>query len=128
MLNANPARIDRQVPPRFKTMIGFFLFLGFGIAAHGILLSVEYRWTKVLDVTAMAGRSENDRVVLLDTPDRVRVVRIADPFVATPKGAQVCVAKRRIFARRWLMHRIVLPGFCRGQPRLPPAQSVFRVD
>lgn len=128
MMQTKPITAARSTPPRIKTLIGLALFVGLALAAHGILLSIEYRWIKVLDVNTVAGKSANDRIVLLDTPDRVRLVRIADPFVATQKGAQVCVAKRRLVARRWVLHRIVLPGFCRGQPRGGIAQSVFHVD
>ncbi|KIN64052.1 hypothetical protein Z946_2938 [Sulfitobacter noctilucicola] len=112
-------------PTWLKKLVGAGLFLACGIAVHGILLSVEYRWAKVMDVQTVAGKSERDRVVLVKAPDRLRVLRTSDPFVATIKGAQVCVSKRRLIARQWVRYNVVLPGYCRKQPKDLTAENAL---
>lgn len=121
-------KIDPQGPQWLKHLIGAVLFLGIGIALYGIVISVEYRWAKVLDVTTLAGRSVHYRAVLVETPERLRVLRTSDHLVRAEKGAQVCIAKRRIISRRWLRYSIELPGYCRNQTRDVPLQSTFRID
>lgn len=120
-------KIDMTGQPRWLiNLVGAALFIGFGIVMHGILLSVEYRWHKVLDVGPIAGYDSWHRAVLVDTPDRARLLRTGDPLIRVDKGMQVCVSERRLIARQWRRWRLELPGYCRNQPRYtvsPPALS-----
>jgi hypothetical protein len=120
--------INPQGPAWLKHLIGLGLLVAMAVALQGILLSVEYRWTTVLDVAPMAGRDASNRMVLIETPERVRVIRTSDRLVRIEKGAQVCISKRRLVARRWQRFDVELPGYCRSQPRTLPKQSVFVVD
>ncbi len=120
--------INLTGPGWVKTAVGFALFAGFGIALHGILLSVEYRWVKVLDVRVLAGRDVSVRMVLVETPDRMRLLRTSDPYIVTQKGAFVCMSQRRLIARRWMRYAPELPGYCRNKPRPVAPQSIYKVD
>lgn len=121
-------KINPTGPAWLKTGIGLALFAGIGILLHGILLSVEYRWHRVVDVASMAGRDVHYRMVLIDTPERMRVLRTSDPLIRVEKGAWVCVSKRRMIARQWLRHNVALPGYCRSQPRPTLPATVLSAD
>lgn len=127
-MHSDTVKINPQGPAWLKSLIGFGLFAAFGIALHGILLSVEYRWTKVLDVNVMAGQDARARMILVETPDRLRVLRTSDPFIDAKKGNYICLAKRRMIARRWVRYSPALPGYCRGKARPEPDQSTFRIN
>ena len=98
------------------------IFTCIAIAVLGITLSVEYKWFKVLDVQQRAGRDMISRVLLVDTPDRPRVLVTSDPFLRVEKGEFACISKRKLISRRWLRYGVALPGYCRSvqRPDAPP--------
>ena len=120
--------LDGTQPRWLQTLIGMTLFVGAAIAIHGLVLSVEYSWSRVLDVQTVAGRDALDRAVLVDTPERMRVLRVHDPLIQTHPGMAVCVERRHLISRTWRRYSIVLPGYCRGTPlpvdHPPPAATV----
>ncbi len=115
-------------PTWFKKAIGAALFLGVAIAMHGVLLSVEYHWSTVLEVQIMAGRDASHRMVLVETPERLRVIQTSDSLIHIEKGAQVCVSRRRMISKHWRRYTVALPGYCRNQPRPRPSQRVMILD
>ncbi|KIN60497.1 hypothetical protein Z945_1471 [Sulfitobacter noctilucae] len=126
-MQGSTAKTRSDAPRRVQSLAAVGMFVALTIALHGLLLSVEYRWAEVLDVDTMAGRDASHRMVLFETPERLRVLQTGDRLIPIQKGAKVCVSRRRIIARRWLRYRIELPGYCRGVPRNLPPQSVFTV-
>ena len=100
------------------------LFLGLAVMTRGIVYNIEYRWTIALDVNDIPGFDVTTRAVLIQTPERFRVLRTDDRLLVIHKGGKVCISKRRLIARRWLRYGLVLPGDCRNKPMLMPAPSV----
>lgn len=127
MMQDSTAKLRLDAPRWVQTLVAAALFAGVAVALHGILIDVEYRWAKVLDVETMAGRDASHRMVLIETPERMRVLQTGDRLVRIQKGAQVCVSRRRMIARHWLRYRVELPGYCRGLPHPLPPQNVFAV-
>ncbi|MGC1497330.1 MAG: hypothetical protein WA790_16100 [Sulfitobacter sp.] len=99
------------------------LFIGLAIATRGFLLGVEYRWATALEVRHIPGFEITTRAVLIETPERYRVLRTDDRLLVVQKGGKVCVSKRRLIARRWIRYGLELPGYCRKKPMLMPAPS-----
>lgn len=122
------AKIDMgQSPAWVINLVGAALFMGIGIALHGILLSVDYRWHRVLDVQTIPGGDAFGRIVLVDAPDRYRVLRTGDHLLRVEKGERVCVAKRRMIAKRWVRWSLELPGYCRNVgPPTPEIEGLMR--
>ena len=97
------------------------LFFGIALAVYGLLLSVEYRWMKVLHVQNLTGKDVWSRAVLVDTPGRARLVLTSDRLLIVEKGAMACVSERRLISRRWLRYQLELPGYCRNTSRIQRA-------
>ena len=97
------------------------LFLGIAVAVNGLLLSVEYRWMKVLHVQSIAGKDFWSRAVLVDTPGRARLILTSDRLLFVEKDTLTCVSERRLLSRRWLRYQLELPGYCRTQSKVPRA-------
>jgi len=128
-----PPRIDLDIsahrPSGWAVRFGLIgLFLAIAVACYGALLSVDYRWTVVLDVQQVPGRDMSDRVVLFDSDGRTRLVRTSDRLVQVRKDGLVCISKRRMIARRWVRYGVALPGYCRNLPRPAPLQTVLHRD
>lgn len=104
------------------------LFLAIAVGLYGVLLSVDYRWSVVLDVQQVAGKDMSDRVVLFEADGRTRLVRTADRLVQVRKGGLVCISKRRMIARRWVRYGVALPGYCRSLPFPAQDQTVLNRD
>ena len=106
------------------------LFVIIAIATRGILLAVEYRWATALEVRHIPGFDITTRAVLIETPERFRVLRTNDRLLVVHKGGKVCVAKRTLVARRWIRYGLVLPGYCRKKPMLMPVAptSIYTQD
>lgn len=97
---------------------GSALFLAAVMAYHGVILGVEYRRGVVLDVIQVAGRADTERLVVVDMGDYSRALRTSDWMIRTEVGGAVCVARRSVLGRRWIIHALALPGYC---PRMPGA-------
>jgi hypothetical protein len=103
------------------------LFMAIAVGLYGVL-SVDYRWSVVLDVQQVAGKDMSERVVLFEADGRTRLVRIADRLVQVRKGGLVCISKRRMIARRWARYGVALPGYCRSLPFPAGDQTVLNRD
>lgn len=97
------------------------LFLGIAVAVYGLLLSVEYRWMKVLHIQQIAGKDVWARAVLVDTPGRARLILTSDRLLRTEPDTFACVSERRLLSRRWLRYQLELPGYCRNQSKIQRA-------
>ena len=128
MYSTDSVTLNIKGPRWLQTLVGLLLIVVMGIWLHGLLLSVEYRWARVLDVDTVAGGDALDRMVLIDTPERRRVLRTSDILIRINKGGLVCVAKRRFVARHWLRYSVELPGYCRNAPRPVTERTLLRVD
>ena len=100
------------------------LFTAIAIFVYGITIGLEYRWVKVIDIQQQAGRDMWSRAVIVDTPDRPRVLRTSDPLLYLEKGGYACISKRKIISRRWLRYYVELPGYCRSIRRPDAAPLV----
>lgn len=99
------------------------LFLGMALMTRGFLLNVEYRWATALEVRQLPGFDVTTRAVLIETPERFRVLRTSDRLLVIHQGNKVCVSRRKLLARRWMRYGLELPGYCRKNTMLMPAPS-----
>ena len=93
---------------------GAALFAIAAIITHGVVVGVEYRRAEVLDVVTVPGKGDRHRLVVVDLGDYQRALRTSDWMIPTQVGGQVCVARRNVIGRRWVIHRLSLPGYCRN--------------
>ncbi len=108
-----------QSPWRTRGILAL-IFTGIAVAYIGVVLNVEYRWMKVQHIQPLAGQSSWSRAVLVETPERMRLIRTSDPLLVLEVGHMACVSKQTVIARRWVRYGLALPGYCRQKRDMLP--------
>ncbi len=127
-MKSSQLKLDMSGPSWLQTLVGVLLIVAIYIVQTGLTFDVEYRWARVKSVQPIAGQDSYHRAVVIETPERDRLVRTSDLLLQFQAGDYVCASKRTRLGRRWIRYGIDLPGYCRGLPHPERGQPELYLD
>ncbi len=127
-MESSKLKLDMPGPRWLQALVGVLLIVVVYLVQSGMTYDVEYRWARVKSVQPIAGQDSYHRAVVIELPERDRLVRTSDLLLQFQEGDYVCISKRARLGRRWIRYGIDLPGYCRRQPHPTRGQAELRLD
>ena len=119
---SSPLRRLGRSTPAFSLIVVVAIGV-YGLIRYDLIVAAEYRVARVIAVQQVAGYDASERQVVVDLGTYQRALRTSDWLLRTDLGRPVCVKRSTLLLRRWVRHRLVLPGYCkllRAPPKFDP--------